>query len=517
MTDTDAGRPDRERDPSGFPAFGGAGDAIARAVWAGPGPVVIVERETGDVLAANDAMLELLGVDREHLIDLPERGLDLWPSPEAREQALARFRAADVMRDVPIRIRTASGDMIDAVVALASVMLDGRACVIAIVTDLTERHKLQSDVARQRDRLAAILDALPVGVVVQVDGDEIIAVNDAAGRILGLSPDQMARRSSIDPQWRAVRPDGSRFSRDDVPAMVTLRTGQPQDGVVMGIHRPDGSLVWIAVNSMMSARAGIDGGPAAVTAFVDITPLEEARRELIAARDEAREADRAKNRFLAIISHELRTPLTAVMGYSQMLLAEAGGPLTGLQREDLVQITRGADRLLALIDDLLDLGRIQTGRMELDLEYLDLARLLKDLEGDLRVMATARNLSFWLLAEPGLTILGDARRLEQVIINLVSNAVKFTSEGQIRVDAVRDGNDALITVEDTGIGIPESAQDHIFDLFQQADTTTTRRFGGLGIGLAIAKSIAERHGGSIGVESAAGQGSRFSVRLPISG
>ncbi len=501
--------------PAGFPSIEGAGDAIGRAIWAGPGPMVIVERRTGHVIAANDAMLDMLGVSSDALIDRQQATLEFWPTREEREQTVGLFRASRLLRDVPVRIRTARGEILDTVVALSSATLNGRDCAIATVTDVTERRHLEVTAARQRDRLASILNALPVGVAVHSGSGEIVEANQAAAEILGLTRDQLFGRTSFDSRWRAVRPDGEPFPGEQHPAMVTLRTGEPQDGVVMGIHRPDGSLAWISISSEMSLNAGKDGDPAVVATFVDITPLEETRLELIAARDDARQADRAKSQFLSIISHELRTPLTAVMGYSQMLLAEAGGPLTDLQREDLVQITRGADRLLALIDDLLDLGRIQNGRMELDLEYLDLGRLLKDLEADLRVMAAARNLSFWMLAEPGLSILGDARRLEQVIINLVSNAVKFTSEGQVRLDATRDGTDAVITVEDTGIGIAPEAQERIWDLFQQGDTTTTRRYGGLGIGLAIARSIVERHGGEIFVESAPDHGARFVIRLPL--
>lgn len=502
-------------DPSGFPGFAGAGDAIGRAVWAGPGPMAIVEHADGEILAVNDAMLALLGLGRDDLVGHLSRAVDFWLNSDERTRAIDAFRASDVQRDVPIRLRDAAGAPLEVLVTLSPATFADRACLVVMVSDITERRRLESSASSQRDRLAVILDVLPVGVVVHAISGEIVASNHAAGEILGLTVDQLTGRSPFDPRWQAIQPDGSPLPGSEHPAMITLRTGEPQENVMMGVRRPDSSLVWIAVSSRMSDRAGADGGPAVVATFMDITSLEEARRQLEVARDLAEEADRAKSNFLSIISHELRTPLTAVMGYSQMLLAEAGGPLTDLQREDLVQIARGADRLLALIDDLLDLGRIQTGRMELDLEYLDLAGLLKELEADLRVQAAAKGISFWMLAEPGLTVLADARRLEQVILNLVSNAVKFTHGGQVRVDAVRDGRDALITVEDSGVGIPQDAVERIFDLFQQGDVTTTRRFGGLGIGLAIARSIVERHGGSIAVSSVPGEGSTFSVRLPL--
>ncbi|MGI9254586.1 MAG: PAS domain-containing sensor histidine kinase, partial [Thermomicrobiales bacterium] len=273
-----------------FQPFSGANDALGRAVWHGPGPMMIIERGSAKVLAANEAMLTMLGGTRDAIVGRPELALDIWEDTAGRERMVALVRGNEEFRDMPARLRSLDGASIAVLVTQSLVTLDDRSCVV-------------------------------------------LQLND-------------------------------------------------------------------------------------------VTPLELARQELEIARDSALEADRTKSSFLSIISHELRTPLTAVMGYSQMLLAEAGGPLTVLQREDLVQIARGADRLLALIDDLLDLGRIQSGRIELDLKEVDITELLKSLEPDFRVQASAKGLSFWLLSEPGLTVLGDVRRLEQVILNLVSNAVK---------------------------------------------------------------------------------------------
>jgi two-component system, sensor histidine kinase and response regulator len=502
-------------DSPGFPPIPGAAEALARAVWNGPTPLLVVSDEDGTIRAANTAMLDLLGYGADELIGRSSEEIETLLTPAERKRIRNRWDRAFPQQDIAVSLRNRHGVRRDLLISLSAIDLDGCSCTLVQATDVGERRILKEQVARERDRLELVLAGLPVGVVIQTMAGKIISANPAAADVLGLTLDQLHGRTSFDPRWRAVKPDGAPFPGEEHPAMEVIATGEPVDGVVMGIHRPDESLVWLAISSRLLDGAGPDGERAVVTAFIDVTSLEETRRSLTEARDLAEEANRTKTNFLSVISHELRTPLTAVMGYSQMLLAESGGPLMPTQREDLIHITRGADRLLALIDDLLDLGRIQSGRLDLDLDYVDVADIVKGLEPDLRVQATGDGLGFWLLSEPNLTVLADVLRIEQVIINLVSNAVKFTREGEVRVDAVRDGNDVLITVADTGIGIQEDAQERIFELFQQADSTTTRRYSGLGLGLAIAHSIVERHGGTISVESEPGAGSTFSVRLPL--
>ncbi|MFM9105076.1 MAG: ATP-binding protein [Chloroflexota bacterium] len=501
---------------SGFPGLAGAGDAIARAMWNGPSPIVVVEGDGGRVVAVNDAMAALLGHSRDDLVGRESADLAVWPGAGEQQRLHSLFRGGEDQRDVPVRMRRRSGETLEAIAAVSRVEIGGRPCAVICLADVTERRRLESDAATERGRLDLVADALPTGVVTMGMDGVIISSNRSARDLLGLSADQIAGRTLFDPRWRLVRQDGSPLPPGETPSMLALRTGEAHEGVT-GIHRPDGSLVWLAGTSRVVRGGGPGGAPVVVSAFVDVSALEEARQDLEHARDAAQEADRAKSRFLSVISHELRTPLTAVMGYSQMLLAEAGGPLTPSQRHDLVQVARGADRLLSLIEDLLELGRIQTRQLALEPEPVDLSALLRDLEPDLRVQATAGGLSLWLLAEPGLTVVGDARRLEQVFLNLVGNAVKFTPEGQVRVDAVRDGADALVTVEDTGIGIEAGEQERIFDLFLQGDAGAARRYGGLGIGLAIAKRVVERHRGTISVRSAPGEGATFSVRLPLLG
>jgi signal transduction histidine kinase len=240
-----------------------------------------------------------------------------------------------------------------------------------------------------------------------------------------------------------------------------------------------------------------------------------------AARAEAEAANRAKDQFMAVLSHELRTPLNAILGWASLLGARTLDEQT--QRQALATIERNARAQAQLIDDLLDVSRIITGKLSLELSLLDLGEVIDHAVGALRPQMHLKNQS--LRREPDRTALieGDAVRLQQVVWNLLSNAIKFTPEnGEITIrlaheEASSPGEPGTValTIEDTGQGIGPDFLPHIFDRFRQADGSTTRRHGGLGLGLAIVRHLVEAHGGTISAESeGVGKGARFTMRVP---
>jgi signal transduction histidine kinase len=247
----------------------------------------------------------------------------------------------------------------------------------------------------------------------------------------------------------------------------------------------------------------------------DVTERKEREAELQAAKEAAEEANRLKSAFLSTMSHELRSPLTAVLGYAELLKMEGG--LAPAQAEDVAQIVRSADHLLALIDDVLDLSRIEAGRMELDLEEVDPAAVAEEVRAVVARAAAAKGLALRVEVPSGLPHLwADPLRLRQVLLNLTANAVKFTEQGEVRVEAREAAGGIEVAVTDTGIGIAPEALPHVFDEFRQADAGTSRRFGGTGLGLAISQRLVEMHGGALGVESEPGVGSTFTLFLPVS-
>ncbi len=227
-------------------------------------------------------------------------------------------------------------------------------------------------------------------------------------------------------------------------------------------------------------------------------------------------ANRLKSEFLANVSHELRTPMNAIIGYSKLMLDGLDGELNSQQESDLQRVTTAADNLLGLINGLLDLSKIEAGRMEINVEELDVRPVMDDVIALIRPQSDAKELAVVANIPAELpTILADRARFRQVVVNLVSNAVKFTDTGAVTITATTGDGWVTVSVADTGIGISQEAQAYIFDEFRQADASTTRRYGGTGLGLAISKRLVALHGGRIWVESGANGGSVFSFTMPV--
>jgi two-component system sensor histidine kinase BarA len=245
--------------------------------------------------------------------------------------------------------------------------------------------------------------------------------------------------------------------------------------------------------------------------------LQDKNRQLEESYAKLKELDRLKSNFLATMSHELRTPLTSVIGYSEMMLEGLGGPLTAEQREYLGIIMEKGENLLQLITSILDISKIEAGRVRLVLSEVDVAQLLKDAVAT--VLPIARKKGLKVACEPGNAprLQGDREKLRQCLVNLASNAVKFTpAGGTLTVSAeALPGERVALRVADTGIGISEEHLPRLFDVFYQVDGSTTREYGGAGLGLAIVKSFADAHGGEITVVSRPGAGSTFALVLPV--
>ena len=227
-------------------------------------------------------------------------------------------------------------------------------------------------------------------------------------------------------------------------------------------------------------------------------------------------ANRLKSEFLASVSHELRTPMNAIIGYTKLMLDGLDGDLTEQQTADLERVVQAADNLLGLINGLLDLAKIEAGKMELSVEEVDVPLVIDDVIELMRPQADAKSLSMRAEVAGNLPAAwADRARMRQVLVNLVANAVKFTEHGGVTVRASVVDGWITIAVVDTGVGIPPEAQTYIFDEFRQVDASTTRRYGGTGLGLAISKRLIALHGGRIWVDSTVGVGSTFLFTLPV--
>jgi signal transduction histidine kinase/CheY-like chemotaxis protein len=229
-----------------------------------------------------------------------------------------------------------------------------------------------------------------------------------------------------------------------------------------------------------------------------------------------KEMDKLKTQFLANMSHELRTPLNSIIGFSRVILKGIDGPLTELQKTDLSSIHNSGQHLLSLINNILDLSKIEAGKMELNLEEVQIEPIIKGVMSTAIALVKDKPVDLLQEVPDNLpSIWADPTRLRQIILNLVSNACKFTDEGAITIRAQAQPDKMIISVSDTGIGIPEEKIDSIFDEFTQVDASTTRKVGGTGLGLPISRHFVEMHHGQIWVESRLGYGSTFNFFIPI--
>jgi signal transduction histidine kinase len=232
-----------------------------------------------------------------------------------------------------------------------------------------------------------------------------------------------------------------------------------------------------------------------------------------------RELDRLKSSFLANMSHELRTPLNSILGFADVMIEELDGPLTDNMKTDLGLIYKNGQHLLHLINDVLDMAKIESGKMNLNIEKFNLQEIIEEVTSITSTLASEKNLALFIEPDSDheVDVNADKIRLRQVMINLINNAIKFTEKGKISIHVAREENNVLISVKDTGIGIPIDHLESVFQEFTQVDTSTTRKVGGTGLGLPISRRLIDMHGGRLWVESTGvnGEGSTFYVFLPI--
>lgn len=255
-----------------------------------------------------------------------------------------------------------------------------------------------------------------------------------------------------------------------------------------------------------------------VWSFRDVTDRARAEAALRAARDEAEAANHAKSEFLAMMSHELRTPLNAIGGYVELIEMGIRGPVTEPQREDLRRIQKSQRHLLGVINEVLNYAKLETGSVHYEIADVNVREVLVGAEGLVSPQVWAKGLTLHVVeCPPELAVRADGEKLRQILVNLLSNAVKFTDGGgRIELSCTARGEEVRISVGDTGIGIPEEKLAAIFEPFVQVRADLTRTTDGTGLGLAISRDLARAMGGDLTVESTAGNGSTFTLRLPAS-
>ncbi|MBI4754204.1 MAG: PAS domain S-box protein [Betaproteobacteria bacterium] len=363
--------------------------------------------------------------------------------------------------------------------------------------------------AEARGRL--VLDSSADGLFGMDTGGCITFVNPAACNMLGYTAAGLMGQR-VHERIHHSRPDGTPYPPEDCPMLRTLSTGgHVQEGDEVFWHADGRALPVIYAARPMLRDGAIVG---AVVSFMDVTERRRAEEATHAALTEARRLARMRTDFLANMSHEIRTPLNAVLGLAQVGLRDSAGRKAG---DTFARIADAGQLLLGLVNDILDLSKIDAGKLELERVAVGLGGAIDRAVDVTAARAYAKGLEFTVdeAADLPATCRGDALRLTQVLVNLLSNAVKFTHRGEVAMTAAREGDELVLRVADGGIGMTPEQLARLFEPFEQADSTTTRRFGGTGLGLAITRRLVDLMGGRIDVSSREGAGTTVEVRLPL--
>ena len=477
---------------------------------------VLVRDTKGVVIECNPSAERILGRPRSEIIGMAPGTVECFtedgsPMPLDARPGVTASRHTGSAKSEVMGLRRPDGEMRWVLVNAAPMYEPGNGKLLGVTTsfsDITRRREAEANVREHREQLQDFLEnAGELIMMANADG-RILYANRALGNALGYaSPEELQGRlvtSLIDPAGRAAYK--ARADR--------LCSGEQVGEFNERFITRDGGHIDVSGNVTCKFENGF---PVALRGiFRDMTQINAAQEQLVMAIEQASAANQAKSEFLANMSHELRTPLNSVIGFANVLMRNKAGNIAPQEIQYLQRIHDNGRHLLGLINSILDLSKVEAGRMELELGSVDLGALLSEtvaqMEGQVQNRPVALNVAVPSNLRPFTT---DAGKLKQVIINLVGNALKFTEFGGVTVRVIGAANGAPLAIEvtDTGIGIPLDRQATVFDAFRQAENSTARRFGGTGLGLTITRSICQLLGYAISLESTPGVGTTFRVAL----
>ena len=474
---------------------------MTHLVATSPDLITLTDLATGRYVMVNDAFLRVSGWGRDEAVGRTATELGAWPDSEARQRFLRDVNAAGEVRDQAVQFVDRRGRQLSLIVSAARFTLEGRDYLVLNGRDVTasERERLERE---------AILRNASIGIAMTRDRHFQLA-NPAFEQMFGWTVGTLAGQPDVS-IWPSQ--EDLQAARDELNPV--LARGVPIDFERVMARRDGSTFV-----CRLLARA-IDpdhpGRGATIWLAEDVTERRQVEQALARARDDAEAASRAKSAFLANTSHEIRTPLNGLVGLAR--LARQPGLDAARRERYLQQIDDSAQALSGVISDILDLSKIEAGKLRLEATDFDLHALLESIEQGYGALAEARSLTLEMAVRPNVPrrVRADSVRLRQVLSNYLSNALKFTERGGVRIE-VRpiDGRRLRFEVQDSGPGITAEVQARLFTPFTQADDSTTRRFGGTGLGLSICRELAQLMGGEVGVDSRPGQGSRFWAELPM--
>lgn len=468
----------------------------------------------GRLVSVSNYWLEKLGYERDEVL---QRKSSEFLTEESRRYAqevvLPEFFRTGYCFEVPYQFIKKNGEVLDVLLSATTEKDDAGNIIrsLAVLTDVTERKKAVDALAESEEKFRLLLSSTAEAIYGLDTAGNCTFCNPACLRMLSYENESDLLGKSMHKMIHHHKRDGSIYPERECKIYLALKNGE-------GICDDD-EVLWRADGSSFDAeycsfpmRRGEDLVGAVVT-FQDITERKKAQKALIKAKDFAEEANKVKSEFLAKVSHEIRTPMAVFMSAIEHLLDIDQDPT---RRQVLNLADLSSQRLYTLVEEVLDFSKIEDSKMELEEVAFSVRTCLQDAVNMMKVKAMAKEIGLEVDVAPDVpeSIQGDEFRLGQVLLNLISNAVKFTEDGGVEVTLKLENDNLVFIVKDTGIGIPEDKLKSVFDAFSQADNSTTRKYGGTGLGLAISKGLVELMGGQIHVESRFGHGSQFIINLP---
>ena len=475
-------------------------------------PDAILVHRDGKILFANTTAVSMLGAaSAQNLLGTDIATLAAEGEESARDWGQIRHENGDV-HPSHHRIARPDGKTIDVEVVATDFAYQDHPAVQMVVRDITELRQQSEALAASEKRFRALFENVSEGVYRSSEDGRILEANPALVAMLGYSSIDELRLSSL---VTDIYPEPA----DRNNAVRRLLEHRMLNNFELRLRRKDGTILTVLENARVVNRpdGGIDSFEGTLT---DISQMKQAEEALVEARDQAIHVSRLKSEFLANVSHEIRTPMNGIIGMTELL---NGTALSAEQSEYADAVGRSAQYLMKIINDILDFSKIEAGRLELEQIEFDLRESVEDVIELLAEQAQEKGLLLAASIDPELpaSLRGDHYRVQQVLTNLVGNAIKFTSAGEVvvrvRRNASLDGRcEVAVEVLDSGMGISTELKSRLFQPFTQGDGSTTRRFGGTGLGLAISRQLVELMGGQIGAEVRSGGGSRFWFHVPLS-
>lgn len=464
---------------------------------------IVVINDKGEVVEANQKYADTLGYSMEEVLQLHVWD---WDNKWTPEELIEEIKNTDESgRTFETYHRRKDGTLLDVEVSSNGAILAGQKLVFCVCRDITERKRTEEKISEEATRRRILVDQSNDGIVVVNDKGEVVEANQKYADMLGYSMEEVLKLHVWD--WEYKSP------REEILELIELTD---ESGLAFETcHlRKDGTLLDVEVSS----NGAILGGRKLVFCVCrDITERKRAEDALIHAKMDAEAANMTKSEFLANMSHELRTPLNSILGFSQMLNEQIPGELNEKQISYVSNIMKSSKHLVELINDILDLSKIEAGKMELECEIFPIVDLIDETVTLMQPLASKKHISTVKdIRTENMEIYADRKKIKDIMHNLLSNAVKFTPDrGKICIKASHSNERLHISISDTGIGISKDDQLKIFEPFKQVNSFLTREVEGTGLGLAIVKKYVKMHGGVLKVESDIGKGSTFTFIVPI--